>query len=503
MSNLYWGDLHVHCGISYGTGSLENACLNAREHLDFVSVVGHALWHDRPEKEGRLGQVRAYHEAAFARLAENWPDVLRQMESFNTSGSFITIPGYEWHSSQYGDYVVYFPHCHGPIIAASNPRELAENVRLQNAILIPHHPAYIPSYRAMDWSSFPETAAPVVEIFSSHGCGEADDAPFPYFHGMGPRDSRTTARAGLERGLRFGFVAATDNHAGYPGAWGCGVTGVFAEELTRESIFDAIKKRRTIAVTGDRIAMEFQVNSCPIGGVTKRESGCIKLQGTIRGWDRIAEIEIIKNGKVWARPAFVPVGNHKRKLVRLEWGWGHDTGEYAWDGRVSVQGGVITNIYPCFGAERNWTTPKDEHNADEPVLVRHQITGRTDTTLQFKSITVPNPSTRLSSTNALVFELDGNDSARIAVHMNGTGVAVSLEELSQGTRSFFCGDWLDPAFCLHRVVNAEEYDVRFELEDTTAPSSSGTDYYYLRVRQANGQYGWTSPVFVESLNREN
>ena len=44
--NLYWGDLHAHCGISYGKGSLSNAFANAKEHLDFCSVVGHATWHD-------------------------------------------------------------------------------------------------------------------------------------------------------------------------------------------------------------------------------------------------------------------------------------------------------------------------------------------------------------------------------------------------------------------------------------------------------------------------
>jgi hypothetical protein len=498
MKKLYWGDLHAHCGISYGTGSLENACLNAREHLDFVSIVGHALWPDIPEKKGRLAPVSEYHEKAFARLAENWPDVLRQLESFNAPGKFITIPGYEWHSMRYGDYVVFYPHTNGPIISAETPRELAVNVRDQQAILIPHHPAYVPFYRAMDWSAFPETAAPVVEIFSSHGCGEADDAPFPYFHAMGPRDSRTTARAGLAQGLRFGFAAATDNHAGYPGAWGCGVTGVFAEKLTRESIFAAIKERKTIAVTGDRIAMEFSVNDCPVGGAVKRGAGKIKLRGSVRGWHRIAGVEIIKNGRVWARPVLVPAGTHKRKLIRLEWGWGHDTGEYAWKGSFSIRGGNITDVHPCFGAERTWTTPKDERNTDEAALIRHRITGRTGADIHFESITVPNLSPRSSVTNALVLELEGGGDARIAVCMNGTEVSASLTELSSESRSFFCGEWLDPAFCLHRAVCAEEYDVCFELEDAGAASPSGADYYYLRMRQENGQYGWTSPVFVEN-----
>ena len=34
---LLWGDLHNHCGITYGFGSLQNALKIARSHLDFRS----------------------------------------------------------------------------------------------------------------------------------------------------------------------------------------------------------------------------------------------------------------------------------------------------------------------------------------------------------------------------------------------------------------------------------------------------------------------------------
>ena len=53
--NLYWGDLHNHCAISYGYGSLERAFQLGRDHLDFCSVVGHATWHDMPTDRSRYG----------------------------------------------------------------------------------------------------------------------------------------------------------------------------------------------------------------------------------------------------------------------------------------------------------------------------------------------------------------------------------------------------------------------------------------------------------------
>jgi hypothetical protein len=46
--NIYWGDLHNHCGISYGFGSLENALLAAKGQLDFCAIIGHASWADMP-----------------------------------------------------------------------------------------------------------------------------------------------------------------------------------------------------------------------------------------------------------------------------------------------------------------------------------------------------------------------------------------------------------------------------------------------------------------------
>jgi len=35
--NIYFGDLHNHCSISYGFGSLENALNEASKHLDFFA----------------------------------------------------------------------------------------------------------------------------------------------------------------------------------------------------------------------------------------------------------------------------------------------------------------------------------------------------------------------------------------------------------------------------------------------------------------------------------
>ena len=93
----------------------------------------------------------------------------------------------------------------------------------------------------------------------------SEDADYPYYHNMGPRDTRNMADEGLRQGHKFGFVASTDHHAGFPGSYGDGIAAVLAEEKTRECIWEAIKSRRTYALTGDRILCDFKVNDSYMG----------------------------------------------------------------------------------------------------------------------------------------------------------------------------------------------------------------------------------------------
>ncbi len=88
--SVYYGDLHNHCGISYGHGSLEDAFLNAREQLDFCSVTGHALWPDIPEPNETIGYIIDFHRKGFAHLREVWDDVQRTTAAFHRDGEFVT-----------------------------------------------------------------------------------------------------------------------------------------------------------------------------------------------------------------------------------------------------------------------------------------------------------------------------------------------------------------------------------------------------------------------------
>lgn len=84
-------------------------------------------------------------------------------------------------------------------------------------------------------------------------------------HSFGGRQTASTVQAALARGLRFGFVGSSDDHAGFPGAYGEGLMAAHAEALTRAALLEAIRARRTYALTGDRIEVEVSVDGALMG----------------------------------------------------------------------------------------------------------------------------------------------------------------------------------------------------------------------------------------------
>src|SRR5690606_8697645 len=134
---------------------------------------------------------------------------------------------------------------------------------------------------------------------------ERDGGPFPMYHTMGARTHEGTLAHGLALGKRFGFVAGTDHHGGYPGHYGEGRTAVFASELSRAAILEAIAKRHCYAVTGDKIELSFAVDAALMGDAVSAaasDGGAGAAQRSVsnrvRGCDVIDRLEIVKNNEV-------------------------------------------------------------------------------------------------------------------------------------------------------------------------------------------------------------
>lgn len=115
-------------------------------------------------------------------------------------------------------------------------------------------------------------------------------------------------RSAIAQGCKIGIIAGTDNHEARPGqvdgGWGDspgGMIGVWAEELTRESIFSALFNRHCYGVSNmARIILHFQLNGAMMGSeVELPATAPRKLVIRVQGTAPIEDVQIIKNGRPW------------------------------------------------------------------------------------------------------------------------------------------------------------------------------------------------------------
>jgi len=491
---LYWGDLHNHNAVGYAKGSLERSIDLAREHLDFFAFTGHASWHDMPHMPGdrHLKWVEG-----FERHSEHWPKTRQLLRDANTD-DFVALLGYEWHSSHFGDYCVIHPEAEGELFLPDHADRLLDFAQQAGALAIPHHVAYKSGWRGTHWRHVRAgtSVTPVVEIFSEHGCTESDQAPFPMIrHSMGGRAASNTIARQLQRGARFGFVASSDDHLGYPGAYGEGVLGVWADGLNRRALFEAIRARRTYAATGDRIALEVTLNGQPMGAELPAAPER-QIDVRVVAQDAIAGIELVRNGRVIERhfpedrvvgPARLP-GTVK---CRLQFGWGPwaelNLGRVCdWDATIRLSGGRILRALPCFQAGPFGESLRDRLTIESETVVRLQ-----------------SPTSRVGCfaedpTKAVVFELDGPPDAVLTIELRSPverTISAKLAELIDDNRVEITGGFTSESLILSRLISPSEYTAQARWTDRQ-PAACASDWYYVRVTQHNGQMAWSSPIWV-------
>jgi hypothetical protein len=496
--HVYFGDLHSHCNISYGHGDLEEAYANARLQLDFASVTGHADWPDPPPAEGRLEYLVEYHRRGFERLASIWDHVQETTEKFHEENRFVSLLSFEWHSMRHGDYCVYYKGARGEIIRApdivSMRRELSTLARSGiDVMMIPHHICYLTGYRGINWEDFDERFSPVVEVLSMHGCAEDDDGPRPYLHAMGPRDGRSTMIQGLLEGKRFGIIGSTDHHSAHPGSHDHGRLAAWAKELTRDGIWEAIQSRRTYALTGDRIELAFSLNGAPMGSIL---SPCQDraVEVAVTGGSTLDYIDVVKNGVTIARRSANEIARREvadfRGKVTLAVGWGEAARATDWRVSFGIREGRLLGVEPRFSGEES-VSPQ----ARDLASYRVSSWSRSgDDEVQFITRTSPNPNTRTDGTQKVTLEIEGDDRTRVVASVNGRELAYALSELRRGPRTGYLDGFVSEAFQLSRAVPEAEYHWSWQVEDRG--EADRRDFYYVRVRQKNDQWAWSSPIWI-------
>jgi len=297
---LYWGEIHSQSGLCDGTGSPGELYRYARRAagLDFASVTSHDM----------------------LLSPEDWAEVQRRTREANEPGRFVTLLGYEWSggTERGGDSNIYYLGDRGPLVyngafiapellsvwgdwsdgtrhAAARCRTLAETIKEIRAsevpfLVIPHCGG-----RAANLDFHDPAVMPVFEVHSCH------------------RNYQDIADQAIQRGLHFGFIGGSDDHRGMPGdsvpaarerffSSRAGLAGVYARELTREALWEALYARRVFATNGCRMALVFRAGGALMGGEISAATGSairLEFEAVLDGY--FDHAEIVEDDEVIAR----------------------------------------------------------------------------------------------------------------------------------------------------------------------------------------------------------
>ena len=295
-NRLLWGDTHLHS--SYSADAHQPSTRSVDPNTAYHWAKGLPVVH--PETRARVQLQRPLDFLAVTDHAEalgqaEWKGVIEAAERHYAPCSFTTFIGWEWTAALGGESIHRVVLMNEgaepagqltPLSAPAGARpedlwrwldETAHRVHT-DFIAIPHPP--IPGGDTMDRAGDGEGQAtsdehaktqmrwePLAEVIQIRG------------------DFETDARAALLRGLQIGqsaganplqfaMIGSTGSHNGLASAdeayfWGAapgledrdanaqGLIGVWAEENTRTSIFDAFERKEVYATTGPRIRVRF------------------------------------------------------------------------------------------------------------------------------------------------------------------------------------------------------------------------------------------------------
>ena len=305
---LFWGDLHCHSfyhqyneKLGYGDPctSPDELFKYAKDvtHLDFVAITDGrgALPDNAGWKVAQQAAIDNYHPGEFVSL-KGWEIQFGEDGHRNAIyrdaiiESQVSDPAFSkasvWESA--GDM--------GGMLTAFKEYKGRDDV-----MLIPHHPMVW-----MNWERHDPNLDRLVEIYSCWGSSEYErndlwtKASLP----------ELSVQYALSKGYKLGFVGGSDSHTGYVGrsisnadryrfcCYKAGFTGVYAEDLTREAIFNALRNRQCYATTGIRMIIDFSVDGIAMGSINQTDKKSKHtLKFNLAGTDMISKVDIVRDNE--------------------------------------------------------------------------------------------------------------------------------------------------------------------------------------------------------------
>jgi hypothetical protein len=477
--NLYWGDLHG--GQVELAEKIPDFFLFARDTAA-LDVVGYQRNdHDMSNEDYALQQKS---ELEFCR-----------------SGSFVTLPGFEWSGDTEfgGDHNIYFPDVGHPLRRSSHSgvddksdagqdlhhiSQVYRHYRGSDAVIIPHVGG-----RNADLAHHDPDLEPNIEVTSTHGT-------FEWF-----------IEEAIKRDYQVGFFGGSDGYTGRPGgeypgylerryAKG-GLTGIYAARLTTKSVLEAVQARHCYATTGARIIAMVNMDGAMMGDRCKIQSPP-KFNVFVAGTAQLESVQVFRGLQaVYSYPIKKP---YSRKRVRILWEGASRKASYSgviWDGEVKVRG---TKVISC-----------EKIRFDSP---RSAVSFISEDRLRWHSLVC-------GYRSGIILELKQTDGAELRCTVDTT--LISASQYGEGSYLGSMGISYRPAEKVDFTIDPEELllgpkvievgslnrritvslapddnwpkEVKFTYVDPDPEPKENP--YWVRVTQADMEMAWTSPIFVQ------
>ena len=304
----------------------------------------------------------------------------------------------------------------------------------------------------------------------------------------------------LKHGHYVGVHAGGDNHMtstgngnpGYHYPNTNGLAAVWTSERSRRGVWDAVKHRRTYAVTGNqRIFLDLQVEDQPVGTVIV-DRGCRarvrSVQVEVAGTAPIMRIDLARNGEIVHSYRPSP---QAREVLRLMWAddWcSRRVDDSLTTGTIALDGGRL-DVMAALNAY---------HRTDAFVEQDGEIVFRSN---GYSGITRGLLATVTGRHDRLRFWIEDvhlgavalRDTLQVSLAPDHVHVTRPLAATQGARRPLFTREPHEPHFTLEADWVDPDWPKHVRL--AWADHDNSPAYYTVRVEQIDGNVAWSSPIW--------
>jgi hypothetical protein len=301
--SLYWGLLH-----------------GESERVDSTENIESCLRHFRDERAFSFFASSGF-ESADETPNEIWKMVVQNVDEFNENERYSAFLGFQWHGEKKSEGIRQFLYSKDSKSLLRKKESKNSSLKKIYKHLSPKEAISIPCFTMgkgldCDFSEFNPEFERVVEIYNAWGSSECTVKEGNLLPIKGPKGciqetAEGSIQKALKKNLRFGFVAGglddrgvyaeffDDGQEQYPP----GLTGIVADEHSRNSLFESLYKRSCYGTTGERIILGLDLAGSSMGSelTTAEKPGLTvnrHLAGYVAGTSKLHSVEIIRNGEV-------------------------------------------------------------------------------------------------------------------------------------------------------------------------------------------------------------